>query len=57
MKLAKLSRIDIMGNFKYSARYMDDICQINVGDPNSFLDPHNPRMDDNPFKEYPHSAN
>jgi hypothetical protein len=33
MKLAKLSRIDIMGNFKFVARYMDDICWINVGDP------------------------
>jgi hypothetical protein len=53
MKLAKSNRIDIMGNFKYAARYMDDICWINVGDPNFFLDPHNHRMDDNPFKVYP----
>jgi hypothetical protein len=53
MKLAKWSRIYIMGNFKYSTRYMDDICWINVGDPNFFLGPHDPRMDDNPFRVYP----
>jgi hypothetical protein len=30
MILAKLGRIDIMGIFRYAARYMDDMCWINV---------------------------
>jgi hypothetical protein len=31
MILAKLGRTDIMGIFRYVAKYMDDICWINAG--------------------------
>jgi hypothetical protein len=49
MELAKLGRTNIMGIFRYATICMDDICWINVGDSNLFLDPYNPRMEDNPF--------
>jgi hypothetical protein len=49
MRLLKLDRTNILSRFKYATKYMDDICWIIVGDPNLFLDPHNPRMDNNPF--------
>jgi hypothetical protein len=49
MRLAKLDRTNIMSKLKYATKYMDDIGWIIVGDPNFFLDPHNLRMDDNPF--------
>jgi hypothetical protein len=52
-KLAKLGKINIMGIFKYAARYINDMCLINVWDSNLFLDPYNPRIEDNPFLVYP----
>jgi hypothetical protein len=53
VKLAKLGGTNIMAIFKYATRYMDDICWINVGDPNLFLDPCNLRTKDNCFWVYP----
>ncbi len=47
MKLAKLGGTNIMDKFRYATRYMDDICWINVGHPNLFFDPYNPRTKDN----------
>jgi hypothetical protein len=53
MRLTKLGRTNIINIFIYATRYMDDICLINVGNSNLFLDPYNPRMEDNPFYIYP----
>ena len=52
-RLARLGRSDIMSKFKYAFRYIDDLCWLNVGMANIFLDPLQPRNMDNPFWIYP----
>ena len=52
-RLAKLGRMDLMAKFAYAFRYIDDLCWVNVGDAQLFLDPKQPRTMDNPFWIYP----
>jgi hypothetical protein len=52
-RLARLGQIEIMSKFKHAYRYIDDLCWLNVGNANIFLDPTQPRHMDNPFWIYP----
>ena len=52
-RLAKLGRMDLMAKFAYAFRYIDDLCWLNIGDAQIFLDPEQPRVADNPFWIYP----
>ena len=52
-RIAKLGRTDIMARFSHAFRYIDDLCWINVGDAQLFLDPKQPRTMDNPYWIYP----
>jgi hypothetical protein len=52
-RLAKLGRTDIMARFNHAFRYIDDLCWLNVGNAQTFLDPAQPRTWDNPFWIYP----
>lgn len=52
-RLAKLGRVDIMEKFQYAFRYIDDLCWINNGEAQIFLDPQQPRTSSNPFWIYP----
>ena len=52
-RLARLGRNDIMSKFKYAFRYIDDLCWLNVGKADTFLDQSQPRNMDNPFWIYP----
>ena len=52
-RLQALGRVDIMKQFRYVFRYIDDICWLNVGNPMDFLSPTQPRTDTNPFWIYP----
>jgi len=52
-RLASLGRKDLLNKFQYAFRYIDDICWINVGNSQEFLDPQQPRTSDNPFWIYP----
>ena len=52
-RLAALGRTDIMAQFAYAFRYIDDLCWINVGDAHKFLDPTQPKISSNPYWIYP----
>ena len=52
-RLARLGQATILSKFKHAFRYIDDLCWINVGEANRFLDPAQPRNRDNPFWIYP----
>ena len=52
-RLAKLGRTDIMAKFSHAFRYIDDLCWINVGNAQLFLDPTQPRTMENPYWIYP----
>ena len=52
-RLAALGRTDIMNQFAYAFRYIDDLCWINVGDAHKFLDPTQPKTLSNPYWIYP----
>lgn len=52
-RLASLGRTDLMQRFQFAFRYIDDLCWINNGVPEEFLDPQQPRRQDNPFWIYP----
>lgn len=52
-RLAALGRKDLLNKFRHAFRYIDDICWINVGNPQEFLSPQQPRTSDNPFWIYP----
>jgi hypothetical protein len=52
-RLARLGRADLMSKFKSSFRYIDDLFFINIENPRNFLDPQQPRVQDNPFWIYP----
>lgn len=52
-RLAALGRLDLMAKFQHVFRYIDDICWINVGNPQDFLSPDQPQCDNNPFWIYP----
>lgn len=52
-RLAKLGRTDLMRRFRYSYRYIDDLCILNNGDMQQFLDPNSKRDSSNPFWIYP----
>jgi hypothetical protein len=52
-RLQTLGRMDIMEQFQHAFRYIDDICWLNVGNPQDFLSPLQPRTDTNPFWIYP----
>ena len=52
-RLARLGRTDILARFNYAFRYIDDLCWINVGNAQLFLDPTQPRTMDNPYWIYP----
>ena len=45
--------MDIMEQFQHAFRYIDDICWLNVGNPQEFLSPSQPRLDSNPYWIYP----
>ena len=42
-RLAKLGRVDIMEKFKHAFRYIDNLCWLNNGNAQIFLDPLQPR--------------
>ena len=52
-RLARLGRKDLMSKFQFAYRYIDDLCWLNVKNPQVFLDPLQPRSDNNPFWVYP----
>ena len=52
-RLAKLGRVDLMARFAYAFRYIDDLCWVNIGNAQLFLDPNQPRVLSNPFWIYP----
>lgn len=52
-RLATLGRTDLMKRFRYSFRYIDDLCILNNGDVLQFLDPNSERVASNPFWIYP----
>lgn len=52
-RLARLGQRTIMSKFKYVFWYIDDVCWLNVGVANIFLDPTQPRHRDNPLWIYP----
>lgn len=52
-RLARLGRVDLMSRFKYAFRYIDDLCWVNNSTPMDFLDPEQPRTNENPFWIYP----
>lgn len=52
-RLAKLGRTDLMKRFRYSFRYIDDLCVLNNGDIAQFLDPNSERIPSNPYWIYP----
>ncbi|KAG0568196.1 hypothetical protein KC19_6G001700 [Ceratodon purpureus] len=52
-RLASMGRKDLLNKFRYAFRYIDDICWVNVGNPQDFLSPEQPRTPDNPFWIYP----
>jgi hypothetical protein len=52
-RLATLGRTDLMRRFKYSFRYIDDLCILNNGDILQFMDPNSERIASNPFWIYP----
>ena len=52
-RLAALGRTDIMAQFAYAFRYIDDLCWINVGDAHKFLDPTQHKISSNPYWIYP----
>ena len=52
-RVAKLGRVDILGIFLHAYRYIDDLCWINSGNAQTFLDPQQPRTSSNPFWIYP----
>ena len=52
-RLAKLGKMDIMEKFKHAFRYIDDLCWLNNGNAQIFLDPLQPRTPTNPFWIYP----
>lgn len=45
--------MDILEKFHYAFRYIDDLCWINNGEAQIFLDPQQPRTSSNPFWIYP----
>jgi hypothetical protein len=48
-RLVTLQRHDLLSKFQYVYRYIDDLCWINVGNPQEFLNPTQPRTPQNPF--------
>ena len=52
-RLATLGRTDLMRRFRYSFRYIDDLCILNNGDILQFMDPNAERVASNPFWIYP----
>lgn len=52
-RLAKLGRVDLMAKFAHAFRYIDDLCWLNVGEAQIFLDLKQPRIGSNPFWIYP----
>lgn len=42
-----------MSKFQNAFRYINDLCQLNVGKAKVFLDPLQPRFSDNPYWIYP----
>ena len=52
-RLATLGRTDLMKRFRHSFRYIDDLCILNNGDIQQFMDPNAERVASNPFWIYP----
>ena len=52
-RLARLGQTTILAKFKHAFRYIDDLCLINVGEANMFLNPTQPRHACNPLWIYP----
>ena len=52
-RLARLGKTEIMSKFKYAFRYIDDLCWLNVGEADVFLNPTQTRHKDNPYWIYP----
>ena len=52
-RLARLGKTTILAKFKHVFRYIDDLCWVNVGEANLFLDPTQPRYVDNILGIYP----
>jgi hypothetical protein len=52
-RLCRLGRHDLMAQFKFAFRYIDDLCFINSSNPREFLSPQQVRSPDNPFWIYP----
>ena len=52
-RLAKLGQVEVMTRFAHAFRYIDDLCWLNVGDAQIFLDPTQPRNMSNPYWIYP----
>ena len=46
-RLARLGKTTILAKFKHVFRYIDDLCWVNVGEANLFLDPTQSRYVDN----------
>lgn len=52
-RLGKLGKKDLMKCFKYSYRYIDDLCWVNNDLARLFLDPNQARTSENPYWVYP----
>ena len=53
LRLARLGRADLMAKFQSAFCYIDDLCWLNTGNPNEFLNPLEPRTETNPMWIYP----
>lgn len=52
-RLARLGRTDLMAQFKYAYRYIDDLCWLNTSIPLNFLSLDQTKSPDNPWWIYP----
>lgn len=52
-RLAKLGRVDLMAEFAHAFRYINDLCWLNVGEAQIFLDSKQPRTRSSHFWIYP----
>ena len=49
MRLTRLGRADLISKFQSVFCYIDDLCWLNTGNPNEFLNPLEPRIETNPM--------
>ena len=52
-RLVRLGQRDLLSQFKFAYRYIDDLCWINSKNPQMFLSPEQERTPDNPYWVYP----